>query len=372
MNVKTVIYGNPNDIEIFDNEKEESIIIENGKLLSTEPYVEDLLELYNESFTKLPKNIDYQIGQVITGVIKKISECDILLDINSKDFAYISLSKDKLNPQSYKIGEEINAIIIDNTSYLKASITEYVMNSLYSEMKNKENNTIYDAKVLSLTENGYILDIDGVQVFMPGSLGGINKLLDFESLIGKTIKVLTINNENKYSKYKDQLIVSHRAYLETLIPNEIDKLELGNVYTGKITGTKPFGIFVEFNNVLTGMIHKDEFDDILIDTMEKGNAFPGVEIDFYLKEIVSNRKLILSRFPVSLEENSKPKFEKNDIVDGKVIKCVKYGCFVSLHKNATGLIHISKLKNKHDLKKDDVVSVKILDNKDNRYVLELT
>ncbi len=371
MNDKAVIYGDPTNISMFEECNDDTIILENGKLLSKEPYAEELLKIYNESFSKLPKTLTYEIGQEIEGTIARISTEDILLDIGAKEFAYISLSKDKLNPESYKIGESVQALVTDTNGYLKASIVELVKNTLYSEMKDTGNKSVYEAKVLSLTENGYVLDIDGVQVFMPGSLGGINKLLDFQSLIGETIKVMPIRNENKYSKFKDQLIVSHRAYLETLIPGELDKLEIGSVCTGVVTGTKPFGVFIEFNNVLTGMIHKDDFDEMLTDLFNKGEVVPGKEIDFYLKEVVNPRKIILSRLPVDPDEVAKPKFEKGDEVLGRVVKTVKYGSFISLGRNATGLIHISNLNEGQELKKGDRLKVKIVDNNDNKYELEL-
>lgn len=371
MNEQRVTYGDPSNISVFEQTSKKPTFLENGKLLSTESYAEEMLKLYDESFNKLPKNLKYEIGQTIVGTISQISKTDILLDIGSKDFAYISLEKDKLNPESYKIGEEVEASIVDTKDYLKASIVEFIKTNLYNEMKYSEEEIVYDAEVLSLTENGYVLSIENVQVFMPGSLGGINKLLDFKTLIGKTIKVMPIKNENMYSKFKDQLIVSHRAYLETLIPTEIEKLEIGAVYTGTITGTKPFGVFIEFNNVLTGMIHKDDYDEVLLEHLSKGEVVPGKEIDFYLKEIVTSRKIILSRLVVDPNEVSKPKFDKGDVVEGRVVKTVKYGSFISLGRNATGLIHISKLKEGVELKKGDRYNVKILDNKDNKYVLEL-
>jgi len=371
MNEQKVIYGDPQNTSIFDEYDNKSINVKNGKLLSTESYAKDLLELYENSFTNLPNQMNFEVGQEISGTIESISREDIILDLGSKEPAYISISKDKINPKDYSIGQEINAIVIDNKEYLKASIVEYTRNNLYNQMKDSSNRSVYEAKVLSLTENGYVLNIDGVNVFMPGSLGGINKLLDFQSLIGKTIKVMPIANENKYSKFKDQLIVSHRAYLETLIPEEIDKLQIGTIYTGTVTGTKSFGVFIEFNEVLTGMIHKDDFDDALNDLFDKGEIVPGREIDCYLKEIVTAKKIILTRIPFDIDEISKPKFIKGELVDGKVVKTVKYGSFISLGKNSTGLIHISKLKEGTELKKGDSIKVRVLDNKDNKYVLEL-
>jgi len=371
MNDEKVTYGDPTNIEMFETEKENTIFLQNGKLLSKESYAAELLSLYDETFKRLPKSLRYELGQEISGFVSQISQNDILLDIGGKEFAYISIEKDNINPEDYRIGDEIEALITNTKGYLKASVVEFIKNRLYTEMKDPSNDSIYDANVIALTENGYVLSIENVNVFMPGSLGGINKLIDFQTLIGKTIKVIPIKNENRYSKFKDQLIVSHRAYLETLIPTEIEKLEIGAVYTGKVTGTKPFGIFIEFNDVLTGMIHKDDFDEALIELFNNGEVTPGREIDFYLKEIVTNRKIILSRLSVDPNEVAKPKFIKGEVIEGKVVKTVKYGSFISLGKNATGLIHISKLEEGQELKRGEKVNVKVLDNKDNKYGLEL-
>lgn len=367
----SVIYGDPTNIAMFDESNDTNRIMENGKLLPESGYDEELLKLYEESLNSIPTSLECNVGDSIRGKIASITQTEILLDTGGKEYAYISITKDKLNPESYKIGEELDVLVVENNGYIKASPVEYVKNCLYNEMKGIGNQSVYEATVLELTDNGYILDIDGVKVFMPGSLGGINMLLDFKELLGKTIKVLPIKNENKYSKFKNQLIVSHRAYLETFIPGELEKLEIGNVYSGKVTGTQHFGVFVEFNNVLTGMIHKDDFDEGLTELFDKGEVVPGREIDFYLKEIVSSSKLVLSRFPIDLEKINEPKFSKGDVIDGKVVKTVKYGCFVALGKNTTSLLHISKYKEGEEYKKGDKVKVKVTDNKDNKYTLDL-
>jgi small subunit ribosomal protein S1 len=364
-----VTYGNESDISIFQTNTSK-YVIQNGKLLSNESYIDELLPIYNTSFTKLT-NTSLQIGDVVTGFIEQISKKDLILDVGGKEMVYVSIKADKLNPTDYKIGQELSVVITDNKDFIRASSTEYTKQSLYSEMKDSDNKKVYDAYVVCLTDNGYTLNIDGVNVFMPGSLGGINKLLDFNSLVGQTIKVIPIKNENKYSKYKDQLIVSHREYLNSLIPNEIEKLEIGKVYTGKVTDTCNFGVFVEFQQVLTGLIHQMSFDEQLQEMFNQGKITPGTEISFYLKEIVTNKKIILTRLASDFEELSKPKYEINQIVPGTVVKTVKYGSFISLGNNITGMIHISNMKKEIELKPKDVVQVKILSNKNGKYDLEL-
>jgi ribosomal protein S1 len=82
----------------------------------------------------------------------------------------------------------------------------------------------------------------------------MNKLVNFESLIGKTIYVVPIN----YSKEKDYIVVSHREYLKALVPQEMEKLIIAQKYNGFVTGTSRHGVFVEFNGCLTGLIAKSD------------------------------------------------------------------------------------------------------------------
>ena len=94
---------------------------------------------------------------------------------------------------------------------------------------------------------------------MPGSLGGVNKLHDFNVLVGKELVVMPIT----YSRDKETIVVSHREYLRTLIPSAIEELKenIKDKVVGFVTGTTKFGIFAEFNQCLTGLIPKAELDE---------------------------------------------------------------------------------------------------------------
>ena len=149
----------------------------------------------------------------------------------------------------------------------------------------------YLAKVTELIHGGYFLTIDSVRVFMPGSLGGVNKLVNFEELLGQEIYVCPIN----YSKEKDFIVVSHRDYLRALIPSALDALDPGDHFGGFVTGTTKFGVFVEFNKCLTGLIHKTDLEDDTLDKFNNRTLKPGDEVDFTIKELASNNRIILTQ-----------------------------------------------------------------------------
>lgn len=377
---KQSIYGDPNNIAVFDLENPNEKKHKKQKILCNESYRDELLSAY-ENFEEgniNSDNFDLSTGSNINGTIVSINQNDIVLDIGAKYNVYISVEKEKVNLEDFSIGDELNVSVISTKgNFIKGSMVEYTRAKIYEEMRSTGEKSIYAAKVLELSENGYILDIQGVKVFMPGSLGGINKLLDFSSLVGKTINVMTVNNNNKYSKFKDQLIVSHRDYLKTLIPEEIEKLEIGSVYTGAVTDTTKFGVFIEFAvdanspTVLTGLIHKDDFDELLLELFDTKQVQPGTKIDFYLKEVVSNSRIILSRNVLDTEKEEKNAIKKGDIIKGRITHIVKYGAFVSLGNKKSGLIHINKIEDISKLNQGDSVDVKILDIQGNKYDLDI-
>lgn len=113
-----------------------------------------------------------------------------------------------------------------------------------------DNSSAYAAEVISSNRGGFRVLINGVEAFLPGSLATTNKVRDYQALIGTEIPVMI----EKYDP-KQGFIVSFKKYLKHIMPTQIEKLEVGQVYEGTVTGTKKFGIFVEFDKIFTGMIH---------------------------------------------------------------------------------------------------------------------
>lgn len=365
-----VVYGDITNIDVFTKQKSNKIQKNKNTSLSySEEYLSALDDYEKGNFN--PNNLDISKGDTITGKIYEFSKDEMILDIGAKDFVYVSLEKDKLDRNDFNLDEEVEFLIIDTKNSLRGSIADNFKAKIYRELKDDKNQTIYKAKVLELSNNGYLLDIKGVKVFMPGSLGGINKLLDFNSLLGQEINVLPVPNQNKYSTYSEHIIVSHREYLKTLIPEELEKLTVGSVYTGIVTDTAKFGIFVQFNGVLTGLIHKDEFDEKLTELYNSEQVKPGVEIDFYLKSVDNKDRIILTRKYENLNQKvEKNPFKKGQVIEGTISRNVNYGTFVNLSEKFSGLVHIDKIQNQEDLKKGEKVKVRILNIKENKINLE--
>ena len=188
--------------------------------------------------------------------------------------------------------------------------------------------------------------------FMPNTLAGVNKLHNPEEIVGQTFNV----SIESYSSDKGTYIVSRRRYLKTLIPKAIKALQMEQVYTGHVTGTTPFGIFIEFNECLTGMIHKSNINPSFQDKISE--IQPGTQIDFYIKEIIKGNKIILTQI---LRESLWDTIKPGQTIKGSVKSVKPFGVLVALDEETNGLIHQSEVdKIKKSFTEKDEVEVKVL------------
>lgn len=159
---------------------------------------------------------------------------------------------------------------------------------LYTEIKNPEK--VYMAHVLERNKGGFLVNVNGLHGFLPGSLAAANRILDFDLYLNTKIPVMV----EDYLQDSDMFIFSNKKYIKNMIPVEIEKLTKTEKYKGVVTGTSKFGIFVEFNTILTGLIHTSEMDKEQIEEFKKGTWKAGSEIEFWIKEITNDNRIILT------------------------------------------------------------------------------
>jgi len=185
----------------------------------------------------------------------------------------------------------------------------------------------------------------------------MNKLHNFESLVGKTVIVMPIT----FSREKETIVVSCREYLQTKVPQSIDDLRenVKESITGFVTGTTAFGVFAEFNECLTGLIPKNELVHSKND-FDKRDIKAGDDITFWVKDIITHKKIILTQTgpPIDPWDTASEKYPPMSEAKGKVTKITNYGAFVQLEKGISGLIHKTQLKNV-DISKGEIVNVRI-------------
>lgn len=328
-----------------------------SEISTQERYLEDrelLKNLYEDYQVKIP-----QVNQLAEVTFVGVSQGYFNFDGGFKDFVRID---DKPTEASYlkntQIGDVLDVLITEvdeDNFFIKASFVELYEGIARQNLISLDEGTAVNSFIRELTPAGYFVDIqfEGVVLpgFMPNTLAGINKLHDPESIVGQTFYVMI----ESYSKEEGTYIVSRRKYLQSLVPEEIKKLEYNKLYIGHVTGTTEFGVFVEFNGCLTGMVHKTNLNQN--SGIQISQIKPGVGIEFYIKEIIKD-KIILTQV---LRETLWDTIKVGQIIPGKVRDLKSFGALISLDEETNGLIHSSELeKSSQKLSSGQEIKVKVI------------
>jgi len=312
------------------------------------------------------------VGDKIVGKIVGETLTDYLFDIGYKDYVRvekrkseeIALSKYANDEEtvSFDIDVEILITELSESPYvIKGSLAALHKNDTYVDIL-KTDEPI-EALVVTSFPAGFTLELsyNGYKIpsFMPNILAGVNKLTPEQGLelVGQ---ILLVKIES-YSSEKGTFIASRKKYLKSLIPQEIANLKLRdekNVpipYTGTVTGTAKFGIFVEFNEILTGMIHKDNLSDVYKNVYQ--NVEAGSEIQFFVKEVIKE-KLILTQV---WKETIWDSVDKNSEYEGTVFDEKSFGMLIRLDNETLGLVHNSEFEKRGSRPSiGDKIKVKVL------------
>jgi ribosomal protein S1 len=334
MNMNKQTIGNEDLADIF-NDVEFSA--KGGRNKNSKEY-QEMLKLYNLDEVCIPEN-----GQVVSAKYVGKSADQYVFGVRGyKDDIRID---DKISETKYlkdiNMGDMIDVLITDvnqDVFMIKGSVSSLYESRAHANLKALKEGEPVMVNVKSLNPAGYDVELThgGVKLpgFMPNTLAGINKLHNQNSIVGQTFNVMI----ESYSQNEGTYIVSRRKYLQTLIPEAVKELQHGQVYQGHVTGTTPFGVFVEFNECLTGMIHKANVNP---DWAEKLTSIsPGFEIDFYIKEVIKD-KIILTQI---LRETLWDNIKNGQIIDGTVKDTKAFGTLVNLDDETVGLIHTSEME----------------------------
>ena len=305
------------------------------------------------------------------GTIYSMSNDWAMLDVGHREMVYIDLGREPSSIRSLiTVGAKFTVRVLSTKNqkgFILGSISEGMRQTIINDLKKsiESGNTAYIGTVTSMIPGGgYMVNIQGIDCFMPGSLAGANKLADFESIIGTEMYVVPVS----YSYEKGTVVVSHRKYLQAMIPNEVEKLKSvakDQVFTGEVTGSAKFGIFIEFNGCLTGMIHINDLNDEWAAKLEAKEVNPGDAIEFNIKEIISEKKIMLTQKEevevINPWDGLAAKYNVPVSVQGTVKATKDYGIFITVEEGIVGLLHISELEDidTSTIKKGDPITVTV-------------
>ena len=332
-------------------------------------YTEEIYDLIMDSI-KVPK-----INKMSESIMFGEDETHYLLDANYKDIIRVPKTlAERRVLNGVQIGEPVNVLINSisdqNHQYsINGSVADLYIENAFEILRNIESDEFVNVEVMELTQAGYnckiLMERCDISAFLPQILAGVNKIHDDakSDLVGNNYNMCI----ESFVRDKGTWIVSRRKYLKQLIPSAIQDLEKSKSYSGYVTGTAPFGVFVQFNECLTGMIHSSNLESEMLQKFENRDIAPGSRIDFYVKEVIKKDKIILTQI---LTESLWDNIEMNDELTATIKEHKPFGTLVILDSDTLGLIHTSEQSS--EVKKSNVgdkVEVKVIAlDRDNRNI----
>ena len=326
--------------------------------------IDEVDDLQLKEFEKLVAEnfVDTLNDEVVEGTVVHISDRDAIIDINAKSEGVISLNEFRYNPD-LKVGDKVEVLIDvreDATGQLVLSHRKARVIKAWDRVnKAHETGEIVNGFVKCRTKGGMIVDVFGIEAFLPGSQIDVKPIRDYDQYVNKTMefKVVKINHEFK------NVVVSHKALIEADIEIQkkeiIGQLEKGQVLEGIVKNITSYGVFIDLGGV-DGLVH---ITDLSWSRINHPNEI--VELDQKLNVVILDFDENKSRIQLGLKQLSKHPWEAlaeevkvGDKVKGKVVVIADYGAFIEVADGVEGLIHVSEMSwSTHLRSAQDFVSV---------------
>ena len=323
-------------LENFDWHKYEEGIeaVDEDNLKAFEAALEGTLGLVNER-------------EVIDGTVVRKTDREAIIDINSKSEGVISLNEFRYNP-GLKVGDVVEVLVDkreDSTGQLVLSHKKARVIKAWDRVNNAhETGEVVNGFVKCRTRGGMIVDVFGIEAFLPGSQIDVKPIRDYDQYVEKTMefKVVKINQEFK------NVVVSHKALIEADIEIQkkeiIGKLEKGQVLEGVVKNITSYGVFVDLGGV-DGLVHITDLSWSRIN-----HPSEVVELDQTLNVVILDFDDEKTRIQLGLKQlNAHPwealdeTIKVGDKVKGKVVVLADYGAFIEVAQGVEGLIHVSEM-----------------------------
>ena len=302
---------------------------------------EELMKTYDESLNTVKEN------EVAIGRVKAISKRDVRVDIGMKSDAIIPISEFRYNPD-LKEGDEVEVFVEtleDKNGQLRLSHKKACQTRSWDRVnKALENDEVIKGYVKSRTKGGMIVDVFGIEAFLPGSQIDVRPIRDYDVFVDKTMefKVVKINQEYK------NVVVSHKALIEAELEAQkreiISKLEKGQVLEGKVKNITAYGVFVDLGGV-DGLVHITD-----LSWGRVSDPREVVELDQDIKVVIIDFDDEKKRIALGLKQlqphpwdSLSQEIKVGDHINGRVVVMTDYGAFVEVQPGVEGLIHVSEM-----------------------------
>jgi small subunit ribosomal protein S1 len=311
--------------------------------------IDELDEKQIKEFEKLvEKNfVDTSDDNIIQGEVIHLTEKDVIIDINAKSEGVISKNEFRYNPD-LKIGDKVEVIVDtreDKSGQLVLSHRKARVIKAWDRVNAAhDSGEVVQGFVKCRTKGGMIVDVFGIEAFLPGSQIDVKPIRDYDQYTNKNMdfKVVKINHEFK------NVVVSHKALIEADIEEQkkgiIGQLEKGQVLEGTVKNMTSYGVFIDLGGV-DGLIHITDLSWSRIN-----HPSELLELDQTIKVVILDFDDDKSKIQLGLKQLSDHPWDKlgEDVkegskVKGKVVVIADYGAFIEIDEGIEGLVHVSEM-----------------------------
>ena len=311
--------------------------------------IDEVQEDKLREFEKLVEEnfVDTKADELVIGTVTHLTDREAIIDINAKSEGVISLNEFRYNP-NLKVGDKVEVLVDireDKTGQLVLSHKKARTIKAWDRVNAAhDSGEIVNGFVKCRTKGGMIVDVFGIEAFLPGSQIDVKPIRDYDQFVNKTMefKVVKINHEFK------NVVVSHKALIEADIEEQkkeiIGQLEKGQVLEGVVKNITSYGVFIDLGGV-DGLIHITDLSWSRIN-----HPTEVLELDQKLNVVILDFDDNKSRIQLGLKQLQKHPWEAlpanlqvGDKVKGKVVVIADYGAFIEVADGVEGLIHVSEM-----------------------------
>lgn len=311
--------------------------------------IDEVQEDKLREFEKLVEEnfVDTKADELVIGTVTHLTDREAIIDINAKSEGVISLNEFRYNP-NLKVGDKVEVLVDvreDRTGQLVLSHKKARTIKAWDRVNAAhDSGEIVNGFVKCRTKGGMIVDVFGIEAFLPGSQIDVKPIRDYDQFVNKTMefKVVKINHEFK------NVVVSHKALIEADIEEQkkeiIGQLEKGQVLEGVVKNITSYGVFIDLGGV-DGLIHITDLSWSRIN-----HPTEVLELDQKLNVVILDFDDNKSRIQLGLKQLQKHPWEAlpaelkvGDKVKGKVVVIADYGAFIEVADGVEGLIHVSEM-----------------------------
>lgn len=303
--------------------------------------MESLLNMYEGTLNSITEK------EIVTGRIVEINEKYVIIDIGFKSEGIIPINEFR-NPEKVKVGDEIEVFldkVEDREGQLVLSRKKADTLRVWQFIEEAHNSQkIIEGFIKRRIKGGMVVDIEGIDAFLPGSQIDVRPVRDFDAYVGKTMEFMVV----KLNMSSENVVVSHRAIVESDLEEQrsqiLQSMEPGQILEGHVKNITDFGVFIDLGGV-DGLLH---ITDLSWGRVEHPNEV--VKLDQKLNVVVLEFDENSKRISLGLKQlqphpwdGIDDKYPEGMKVQGRVVSIADYGAFIELERGVEGLVHISEM-----------------------------